>query len=208
MKISISLFPKSIPPLKVLAGVFALVSAIFFICLSLHNIGLHSLKISYYYLLAKFYILIGIENFNMNVVGSFGAVFERKATDVANNFYVIEIYRKVIGSVANSFLISLVWTIFLMATLAFVFIASKWRKNLGWDIFSNGLIKNLFTKINISNKKPIQDLQKHNKSNSTKSENIHTNKKSKTNSKTYQLISDKNLPYPILKKVVLVGEEK
>jgi len=41
-----------------------------------------------------------------------------------------------------------------------------------------------------------------------KAENIDVKKKSPNKSKNYRLISDKNLPYPIIKKVVLIEAEE
>jgi len=208
-----SLFPKSIPPLKTIAISSALVLVILFICLSCYNVGIYSAKISYYYLLAKFYIAIGIKDFDIDIVGSFGAVFTRKATDIVDNFYVIEIYRKAIGSIISSFVTSLILTIVLVAIMASIFIASQLRRNLDGNIFGNRLIKNLFSKINSSNKNPILDIQTQdiqiqgqNKPTSAKQSNALV-VKSKTKSKTYQLILDENLPYPMLKRVVVVDSE-
>jgi len=199
-----SFFRKSILSLKTITIIFV---SIFFASSSYllsKNLSFHSLKISHYYLLAKFCVIFGIEDLDININGSFGAIFTRKASDVANNLYVIEIFNSALKTLWFSILTSLFWTMILLTILVLLLGIKIWWESDKKRLISLKRIK----KIKIIQKwLPAHHQKPEKEQNITpvaKAENIDVKKKSPNKSKNYRLISDKNLPYPIIKKVVLI----
>jgi len=119
-------FQKPTPSLKTITVIFASIFVISSSYLLSKNLSFHSLKISYYYLLAKFYTVVGIENFNINISGSFGAIFTRKAVDVISNFYVVEIFNDTLKTLWISILTGLFWAMFLLVILVLLFGIKIW----------------------------------------------------------------------------------
>jgi len=212
--------------LKNLLAVFISSFAIFLVYFLCANIKFHSLKISYYYLLAKIYVVAEWENFEMNITGSFGMSAARKAIDVANNFYVIKIYDQTISGFLASVFSSFGWALFLTASLALLIFAKKLWKNKKALITNSRFIQNLLARIDnfgdqskfiakTVHSEPAQINQKPSQpkvlkktkgkavSNSpAKSKNIKSEKPAKEKTKNYRLVADDDLPYPILKRVV------
>ncbi len=175
------------------------------------NLSFHSLKISYYYLLAKFYTVVGIENFNINISGSFGAIFTRKAVDVISNFYVVEIFNDTLKTLWISILTGLFWAMFLLVILVLLFGIKIWWESDKRRSFNFWKMKKATAIQNIQKRQPIYHQKAKKEQNIApvaKVENTNAKKKSPSKSKNYRLISDKNLPYPIIKKVVLVEPEE
>jgi hypothetical protein len=181
--------------------------SVFYTYLLSKNLNFHSIKISYYYLLAKFYTVVGIENFNINISGSFGVVFTRKAIDVVNNLYAIEIFNNTSNILLSSIITSLLWTGYLLVFLVLLFGIKVCLDNGKKRTFIFWRIVNGFS-IQIRRNSTIQKQIAFDYQVDKKEQNVDAQKNFSSKSKNYLLISDKNLPYPIIKKVVLVEQKQ
>ncbi|MFT7099428.1 MAG: hypothetical protein ACJAS6_001310 [Rickettsiales bacterium] len=210
--------PKNL--LAIFISSFAIFSAYFLYA----NIKLHSLKISYYYLLAKIYVVAGWGNFEMNITGSFGMSAARKAIDVANNFYVIKIYDQTISGFLASVFSGFGWALFLTASLALLIFVKKLWRNKKALITNSRFIQNILVRIDnfgdqsklvakTAHSEPAQIHQKPSQPKvlkkikskavlSSKSENIKSEKVVEEKPKNYRLVADDDLPYPILNRAV------
>ncbi|MFT6259342.1 MAG: hypothetical protein ACJA0S_001332 [Rickettsiales bacterium] len=91
--------------------------------------------------------MIGLENMEVSIAGSFGMIATRKAVDVANNFYAIQIYQKTMAGFLASVFGGLAWALFLTASLALLIFAKKLWKDKKALITNSRFIQNILVRI-------------------------------------------------------------